>query len=54
MKDKAFARAVNREDLLRGAADLGVDFDEHVAFVVRAMTGIADQLGLAGVPAAQP
>jgi putative nucleotidyltransferase with HDIG domain len=54
MKDKAFARAVSREDLLRGAADLGVDFDEHVAFVVRAMTGIADQLGLAGVPAAQP
>jgi putative nucleotidyltransferase with HDIG domain len=54
MKDKAFARAVNREDLLRGAADLGVDFDEHVAFVVRAMTGIAGQLGLAGVPAAQP
>jgi putative nucleotidyltransferase with HDIG domain len=54
MKDKAFARAVNREDLLRGAADLGVDFDEHVTFVVRAMTGIAGQLGLAGVPAAQP
>jgi putative nucleotidyltransferase with HDIG domain len=53
MKDKAFARAVSREDMLHGAADLGVDFDEHVAFVARAMTGVADRLGLAGVPAAQ-
>ena len=48
MKDKAFARAVDRDDLLRGAEELGVDFDEHVAFVVAAMAGNADALGLAG------
>jgi putative nucleotidyltransferase with HDIG domain len=51
MKDKAFARAVSREDMLHGAEALGVDFDQHVEFVARAMAGIADQLGLAGVPA---
>lgn len=51
MKDKAFARAVSRDDMLRGAEALGVDFDEHVEFVARAMVGIADRLGLAG---AQP
>ncbi len=34
MKDKAFARAVNRDDLVRGAAELGVDLDEHIAFVI--------------------
>ena len=50
MKDKAFARAVSREDMLHGAEELGVDFDQHVEFVARAMTGVADQLGLAGVP----
>lgn len=49
MKDKAFARAVSRDDMLRGAEALGVDFDEHVEFVARAMVGIADRLGLAGV-----
>lgn len=48
MKDKAFARAVSREDMLRGAEALGVPFDEHVQTVVDAMTGIADRLGLAG------
>jgi predicted hydrolase (HD superfamily) len=51
MKDKAFARAINREEMVRGAEALGVDYDEHVTFVVGAMTGIADRLGLAGVPA---
>jgi putative nucleotidyltransferase with HDIG domain len=51
MKDKAFARGVNREDVIRGAADLGVDLDEHIAFVIAAMRGIADQLGLSGVDA---
>ncbi len=48
MKDKAFARGVDREAMLRGAEELGVDFDEHVAFVVRAMAAEADALGLAG------
>ncbi|HET9660519.1 MAG TPA: HD domain-containing protein [Thermomicrobiales bacterium] len=50
MKDKAFARAVDREAMLHGAELLGVDFDEHVAFVVLAMTDNAEILGLAGVP----
>lgn len=47
-KDKAFARAVNREDIFRGAAELGVDLDEHVAFCLRAMRDIAADLGLEG------
>jgi putative nucleotidyltransferase with HDIG domain len=48
MKDKAFARTVNREDIRRGAADLGVELDEHIAFCLKAMCGIAAELGLAG------
>lgn len=48
LKDPAFARAVNREDLTRGAAELGVDFEEHVRFVIEAMRGVAQELGLAG------
>lgn len=48
MKDKAFARAVSREDMIRGAAELGVPFDEHIEVVVGAMSGIASELGLAG------
>lgn len=52
MKDKAFARSVSREDIVTGAADLGVDLDEHIAFVIFAMRSVADQLGLAGVDAA--
>jgi putative nucleotidyltransferase with HDIG domain len=50
MKDKAFARGVSREDVVKGAADLGVELDEHIDFVVGAMRGAADSLGLAGVP----
>ena len=50
MKDKAFARGVNREGVVAGAADLGVDLDEHIDFVVAAMRGCADSLGLAGPP----
>jgi putative nucleotidyltransferase with HDIG domain len=50
MKDKAFARGVSRDDVLAGAADLGVDLDEHIDFVVGAMRGAADSLGLGGVP----
>lgn len=51
MRDKAFARGVNREDVIAGAQDLGVDLDEHIQFVIEAMRGIAGELGLAGVPA---
>jgi putative nucleotidyltransferase with HDIG domain len=46
MKAKGFAAAVKREDIVRGAADLGVDLDEHIQFVIDAMAGIADELGL--------
>jgi putative nucleotidyltransferase with HDIG domain len=48
MKDKAFARGVNRDDVTNGAAELGVDLDEHIAFVIAAMQGCAGELGLAG------
>jgi predicted hydrolase (HD superfamily) len=48
MKDKAFARKVNRDDIVNGAADLGVDLDEHIAFCIEALRGIADKLGLDG------
>ncbi len=48
MKDKAFARKVNRDDIVNGAAALGVDLDEHIAFCIEAMKGIADKLGLDG------
>lgn len=48
MKDKAFARSVNRNDIIQGAADLGVDLEQHVAFCIEAMRGIADELGLDG------
>jgi len=51
MKDKAFARGVNRDDVINGAADLGVELDEHIAFVIEAMRGAADALGLVGTPA---
>src|SRR6476660_5376677 len=49
MKDKAFARSVNRDDIVNGAADLGVELEEHIAFCVEAMKAIAGELGLAGV-----
>jgi putative nucleotidyltransferase with HDIG domain len=48
MKDKAFARSVNRDDIVNGAADLGVDLEEHIAFCIDAMKGIAGELGLDG------
>ncbi len=47
MKDKTFARAIKREDITEGAAALGVDLDDHIAFVIDAMRGIAPALGLA-------
>ncbi len=48
MKDKAFARSVNRDDITNGAADMGVDLEEHIAFCIEAMKGIAGELGLDG------
>jgi predicted hydrolase (HD superfamily) len=51
-KDRAFARGVSREDVLAGAAELGVDFEEHIQFVIDAMRARAESLGLAGAPAA--
>ncbi|MGC9291909.1 MAG: HD domain-containing protein [Acidobacteriaceae bacterium] len=48
MKDKAFARGVNREDIVNGAADLGVDLDTHIAFCIAAMQKNAAALGLEG------
>jgi len=53
MKDKAFARSVNREDIITGAASLGVELEEHIAFCIEAMKGVADKLGLDG-SAAKP
>jgi putative nucleotidyltransferase with HDIG domain len=46
MKDKAFARGVSREDVTQGAAELGVDLDEHIAFVIGAMRAESEALGL--------
>jgi putative nucleotidyltransferase with HDIG domain len=58
MKSKGFARGVNREDVVRGAADFGVDLDQHIQFVIDAMKAIAPELGLekgaVGGDAAEP
>ena len=48
MKDKAFARSVNRDDITVGAAELGVDLEEHIAFCIAAMKTVAMELGLEG------
>ena len=48
MKDKAFARAVNREDIVRGAAELGLPLEEVIAGVITALQADAERLGLAG------
>ena len=48
MKDKAFARSVNRDDIVNGAADLGVELEEHIAFCIEAMKAVAAELGLDG------
>jgi putative nucleotidyltransferase with HDIG domain len=47
LKDKAFARTVNRDDVYRGATELGVELDAHIAFVVDALAGVASEVGLA-------
>jgi putative nucleotidyltransferase with HDIG domain len=46
MKDKSFARKVSRENIIRGAQELGIPLEEHIANVLTAMNGIADELGL--------
>lgn len=48
MKDKAFARSVNRLDIVNGAGELGVDLEQHIAFCIEAMRAIAGELGLDG------
>ncbi len=50
MKQKAFAAAVNRDDIVRGAEDLDVELGEHIQTVIDAMAAIADQLELGGTP----
>jgi predicted hydrolase (HD superfamily) len=47
LRDKAFARTVNRDDVYRGAEELGVALDEHIAFVVGALAAVAPDVGLA-------
>lgn len=46
MRDKAFARSVSREDIVRGAEELGVDLNEHIAMCINAMRAIAGRLGI--------
>lgn len=48
LKQKSFAAAVSRDDVRRGAEDLGVDLDEHIQFVIDAMQSVAAELGLSG------
>ncbi len=54
LKDKAFARSVNRDDITHGAADLNIDLDRHIAFCIEAMQARAAELGLAGDPGRVP
>ncbi len=48
MKDKAFARGVNRDDVVTGAAEMGVEIESHIAFVISAMQSVASDIGLGG------
>ena len=48
MKDKAFARGVSRDDVINGAAELGVDLDEHITFVIASMQARSADIGLSG------
>ena len=49
LKDKAFARSVNREDIYQGVEELGVDLEEHIAFVREALLEVAETIGVAGL-----
>ena len=46
MKDKSFAKEVNREDITNGAEELGVDLDDHITFIINSLKPLADKLGL--------
>ncbi|HEX3876199.1 MAG TPA: HDIG domain-containing protein [Bryobacteraceae bacterium] len=48
MKDKAFARSVNRQDIVEGAQELGIPLEEHIEFCIKAMQDRAEELGLKG------
>jgi predicted hydrolase (HD superfamily) len=48
MKDKAFARSVNRQEIVDGAAELGVPLEDHIDFCVKAMQANAEALGIMG------
>jgi putative nucleotidyltransferase with HDIG domain len=48
LKDKGFARSVSRDDIVNGAAELGIELDEHIEFCIRALQARAADLGLAG------
>jgi putative nucleotidyltransferase with HDIG domain len=54
MKDKAFAKGVNRDDVLLGVAEMGLDLDQHIQFVIDAMRRSATEIGLGGAPATAP
>ena len=54
MKSKAFAASVNRQDIIDGAVELGVDLDEHIEFVLEALCGVASRLGLDGKSSSSP
>ena len=54
MKDKAFARNVQRQDIIQGAEELGLELDAHIAFCIAAMRSSAGVLGLEGVAASSP
>ena len=54
MKQASFAAAIHRDDIVRGAEDLGVDLNEHIAFVIAAMQSIAEELGLVAAEQVDP
>ena len=50
MRDKNFAKDVNRDDIVRGAEELGIDLDEHIAFIVESMKPVAERIDLVAEP----
>lgn len=53
MKDKNFAKAINRDDIVRGAEELGIYLDEHIAFIVESMKPVAREIDLTAEPSAE-